>query len=43
MNIAQILQNPSIERKNGLNKETFNQGYGFPSVPVVISDMTDNW
>lgn len=43
MNIAQILQNPSIEKRNGLNQETFNEGYGFPSVPVVISDMTDTW
>lgn len=43
MNIAQILQNPSIESNDSLTRETFNEGYGFPSVPVVITDMTNTW
>ena len=43
MNIAQILQHPSIECSRGLNKEKFNERYGFPSVPVMVSDLTDTW
>jgi hypothetical protein len=43
MNIAQILQNPLIESGSSFTNETFNEGYGFPSVPVVITDMTDTW
>jgi histone arginine demethylase JMJD6 len=43
MNIAQLLQNPFVERSQGLDKETFNERFGFPAQPVVITDMTNAW